>query len=252
MVAVNRPVWRCPAPNYLDDDIAKTARCLFGHIATASIENDFLISSVGLELRMAMGFIGSRAHSIAADNDFWEAKCRKLLLRPAVEPLAISYWPRFSSFHFDKESALRLASAAAGRSIAYREKTMVGRSRTGDVEFESVDDSALWLAKLLIVSRSEKMDVLLPIFAFAQVIFAHPFSDANGRVARLMIHAALAAKFRLAAPVVAIAPTFYRRAETLKSALNHLSYSHCWNTFARVFIGVMEEATDTSLKLYRK
>jgi Fic family protein len=75
---------------------------------------------------------------------------------------------------------------------------------------------------------------------------AHPFSDGNGRFARLMVHAALGHCSSLAGPAIALAPAVYRRAETLGSALTALSEHGDWADFYRVFFAVLSDAVEVT------
>lgn len=177
-----------------------------------------------------------------ADNDFWQTKCRALLLRPAIEPIACSYWARFVDLSFDEARAVSMASALAGRKLAYRRAAARGLSVRGDVGFEPLDVASQWLAKIREAATDPDLLPALPAYAFAQTIMAHPFSDGNGRAARVMVHAALARCAELDLPVVALAPAFYRRADSLASALHKLSDHHDWPAFYSVFLAVLEDA----------
>ncbi|HEV2816116.1 MAG TPA: hypothetical protein VGW40_02690 [Allosphingosinicella sp.] len=90
-----------------------------------------------------------------ADNDFWRAKCSSLFLRPAVEPIACSYWQRLSSFELDDAAALSVASALAGRPLVYRKGPATGRSVKGDVGFEPLPRARRWLADIRARRRIE-------------------------------------------------------------------------------------------------
>jgi Fic family protein len=92
------------------------------------------------------------------------------------------------------------------------------------------------------VANDPQLSTLLPAYAFARTIIAHPFPDGNGRLARALVHAALARTYDLNAPVLPLAPAFYMHAGKVALALRHLSDSGDWNRFAAVFRIVLEEA----------
>lgn len=79
----------------------------------------------------------------------------------------------------------------------------------------------------------------------------HPFSDGNGRFARLMIHAALARSIGLRRPNIALAPAFYRRANELGRALTALSESREWTPFTLLFLSVLEDALTLTKAFHR-
>jgi len=80
---------------------------------------------------------------------------------------------------------------------------------------------------------------------------AHPFSDGNGRFARLMVHAALARCAGLRRPEIALAPAFYRRADELGRALTALSETRNWSSFNAVFLSILEDALTLTRRLHR-
>ncbi|HTU12711.1 MAG TPA: hypothetical protein VMG08_17615 [Allosphingosinicella sp.] len=187
-----------------------------------------------------------------ADNQFWQAKCRKLLVRPAMEPIACSYWRRFGAFDLDDTVALVLASTLGGRRLVYRRGPATGRSAEGDVTFEPLETAARWLPRITAAMAQAELLPAAPIYAFAQTIMAHPFSDANGRFARLLVHAGLARCAGATLPAVALAPAFYRRAATLGRALTALSDSGDWVPFNDLFLTILEEALADSRALRRR
>lgn len=159
-----------------------------------------------------------------------------------MEPIAHSYWTRFQTLNVDEASALKAASAMAGQPLAYRKGPAVGRSLKGDVRFAPLEPGGKWLKNVASAARSPELRSALPPYCFAQTIMAHPFSDGNGRFARLLVHAALAHCSGLAGPAIALAPAFYRRAETLGSALTSLSEHGDWSEFNRAFFSVLSDA----------
>jgi len=186
-----------------------------------------------------------------ADNDFWRAKCSALFLRPALEPIACSYWARLTSFAFDEAAALHIAFALAGRPLVCRKGPATGRSAAGDVGFEPLPKARRWLADLRAAAADPALRLGLPAFAFARTLMAHPFSDGNGRFARLMAHAALARAAGLDRPLVALAPACYRRGRALGAALTALGESGDWPAFNAIFFTVLREAVALTRALLR-
>lgn len=108
--------------------------------------------------------------------------------------------------------------------------------------FEPLAIAAQWLAKIRAAANLPELRAALPMFAFAQTIMAHPFSDGNGRFARLMVHAALARCAGLGRPGIALAPAFYRRADAIGAALTALGESGEWPPFNALFLSVLDDA----------
>ena len=79
------------------------------------------------------------------------------------------------------------------------------------------------------------------MYAYAQAIMAHPFSDGNGRFARLMVHAALARCTELRRPQIALAPAFYRRADEFERALTAPTNPEL-APYNAVFLSILEDA----------
>jgi hypothetical protein len=206
----------------------------------------------GLELQVALMLLDSDSGAKPADNNYWDAKCQLLLVRPAIEPIACSYWKRFGTCDLDDKVALVIASTLAGRPLVYRKGPATGRAAHGDVTFEPHDVARQWLAKIAAATKRPELLAALPIYAFAQTIMSHPFSDGNGRFARLMVHAALAKCAGLRRPEIALAPAFYRRANALGAAVTALSESQDWQPFNAVFLSILEDALALTRAFHRQ
>lgn len=206
----------------------------------------------GLELQVALALLDSAPEQAGADNLFWAAKCQALFLRPAIEPIACAYWQRLDGLGIDEAAALNLASTLAGRRLVYRKGVATGHSPEGDVRFEPLDVATRWLAKIAAAASRPDLLPALPMFAFAQAIMAHPFSDGNGRFARLLVHVALARCTGLRRPEIALAPAFYRRAGAMGRALTALSESRDWAPFNALFLSVLEDALALTKAIHRQ
>jgi hypothetical protein len=209
------------------------------------------IGSAGLELRVALMLMQEENGLAKADNAFWKKKCRSIFLRPAIEPVALAYWARLSSFEIDDALALKAASAMAGQALVYRKGPATGRSSNGDVHFGPLESTSDWLKNIGKAARTAEMLTALPAYCFAQTIMTHPFSDGNGRFARLMVHAALGRCASVSGPRIALAPAFYRRGEALASALTTLSEYGDWSEFNQVFFSTLDEASTLTRRLRR-
>lgn len=129
-------IWICPPVKPLTKQETNTAELLYSSIAGLEMRPAGPPGVAGLELRVALMLLQDDSGLAPADNDFWRAKCSSLFLRPAIEPIACSYWPRLAAFETDAAAALHVASVLAGRPLVYRKGPATGRSAKGDVGFE--------------------------------------------------------------------------------------------------------------------
>jgi hypothetical protein len=244
--------WVCPhftAPSREEVEIANT------FYSTTALHLDcpeHPIDAAGMELGAVLMCLRAEIDQDEADNDFWKRKCQAVLLRPAVEPIAYSYWSKISSLCIDEITALKVASAMVGGPLVYRKGPGVGKSAKGDVQFPALDDRGDWLAKLASAAQAPALAAALPVFVYAQTIMTHPFSDGNGRFARLLVHAALARCAGFNGPKIALAPAFYRRAEAFGAALTRVSEQGDWSALHRVFFSTLSEALEMTRALHRR
>lgn len=243
--------WICPPPRPFNKSENARASTLYSSISELRWGPKGPAGVAGIELQVALNLMQSELGVPPADNDFWPAKCQKLLVRPALEPIACAYWPRLATFDFDENFALLIASTLACRRLVYRTSPATGLGRLGDVAFEPIEVASQWLAKLKRCAEVAELRTALPAFAFAQVIMAHPFSDGNGRFARLTVHAGLARASGLALPAMALAPAFYRRGEALGRALTALSASQDWGPFYSLFLSTLDDSLTLTRVLQR-
>ena len=235
------PVWQCPDPRPLTPGEAACAAKVYQRVTAIAHGYQRAACAAGVEIRTAVALLEDSERRGQSGDWHWERKCRKLLLRPAMEPIALSYWPRLRAFELDDEGAVNLASALDGRSIGYRDRPCVGRSERGNIGFEPVDMSRGWLTKLHRVAGDSSLRLALPLFAFAQTLMSHPFRDGNGRMSRLMLHAGLAKILDLSWPALPLAPFFYQRAESIGDQLSHLNFTRKWDGFYIFMLNFIDE-----------
>lgn len=167
-------IWICPPVAPLEQQESNTVELLYSSIAMVEARPAGPPGVAGLELRVALMLLQGDEGLPLADNDFWRAKCSSLFLRPAVEPIACSYWKRLSSFELDDAAALSVASALAGRPLVYRKGPATGRSVKGDVGFEPLPRARQWLADIRAAAADPALQPALPAYCFARTIIAHP------------------------------------------------------------------------------
>lgn len=159
------PVWTCPDIRPLSDAEQKVAEPLYRAITSDSALPADPVATAGLELRIAMMLLQGRESSEQSDNEFWARKCRLLFLRPAVEPIAHSYWARLRTLNIDDSTALKAGSAMAGRPLVYRKGPAVGRSLNGNVRFAALESTGKWLERIAAAARVPEARSALPAIA---------------------------------------------------------------------------------------
>jgi hypothetical protein len=203
------------------------------------------LGTFGLEVCVSFCSIGGLI-SIRADNDFWRRKCRDLFVRPAVEPLLLAEWHKLESFEMTEPQLASLCSMLCGSKQEARARNSYGLWEGGDVRFEPPERARHWWDDIRAVVHTPELAPLLPAYAFARTIIAHPYPDGNGRLARALVHASLARTGGLNAPVLPLAPAFYMNGTKVAAALRELSSGGDWNQFNRTFHQVLETAVELS------
>lgn len=234
--------WRCPPIRPLTGAEGDRAAALYDRARRIEAASGHPARLAGFELEVTLRLLEGTIPLAEADNPYWRGKCRTLFARPAVEPIAYLHWRALMTGGLDGPGALRIASMLAARNVVLREGPGIGRSVMGDVGFEAADPHCPWLAELRAAAVSPETLSALPMFAFARAIAAHPFSDSNGRFARLLAQAGLARAGGLTRPCLPLAPVFYRNNETLAAGLKHLSEEGDWAPFLDACLGALEQA----------
>jgi len=198
---------------------------------------------LGLEIKAAYIAVNEVAGEIGSgDNDYWRQKCRVLFMRPAIEPIFLSYHPKVRDLSLDLVSTRKLVSALIAGEPVLREREGIGRSASGNVGFELPERARGWLDRLVLADAKPELATFMPMYTFAATIMAHPFADGNGRLARLLTLGALSKLAGWETPSLALAPSFYRHAETLGIALDIASERCEWTPFVEAFLAILEDA----------
>ncbi len=201
------------------------------------------IDTVGLELKVALMAIGGEPGIKRADNSFWLRKCYSLVTRPSVEPLLLAHWNGLKHFEMSEVEMASFCSRLCGSKQQARVRDSYGLWEGADVRFEPPARARSWWRDIQSVASRSELNSLLPAYAFARTIIAHPFHDGNGRLARALVHASLARVADLKAPILPLAPAFYMNAAKLAASLRLLSETGDWKAFGDVFNSVLTHAS---------
>lgn len=172
------------------------------------------------------------------------AAWQRFFLRPAMEPIVLTYWPRLIAGGLDAATAEEMASCLAGQRLAARTGPIVTLpdARGRQTRYPPVDQAAGWLGRL-----TQQDDPTLPPFlnalaAYAQVAISHPFTDGNGRMARALFLATLGRAGAIPGPVLPLGPLVYLHHRRLGQALGDLGTTGSWASLASVMSEIVEAA----------
>lgn len=235
--------WVCPPPAPHSPEWAKGLESLRAPYKLQSRAYSRLPAAFGLEIKAAYVAIQPATDLPEADNSYWRTKCQAVFTRPAIEPIIASFLEQENRAPMDRERALRTASVLAGYPIQYRKRAGTGRSMHGDIEFEPPASARQWLSDVLEVRQRENPVQNKAVYAFARTIMAHPFSDGNGRFARLLFATQLPEDLDLEVfPYLPLAPSFYRHAERVAAAISTLSQAGDWAPLNSVMVSIVTDA----------
>jgi hypothetical protein len=203
------------------------------------------VETIARELRIAFRAIAASDCALS-DNAFWRRKCRELLLRPAVEPLILANWKKLTSFEMTEPELANFCSLLCASKQRARTNDSYGLWEDADVRFEPAEKAISWWNDIRTVADRPGLYALLPAYCFARTVMAHPYPDGNGRLARALVHAALARITNYKAPVLPLAPAFYMNGAKIAAALRRLSNTGDWEDFNEVIQEVLSCASRMS------
>lgn len=236
----------CPPPASLESAEVDALEELISCIKRDGSDTSHPIGTVGLELKVALILIGRKSGPLRGDNSFWLRKCHKLFARPAVEPILLANWDKLSNFQITELQLGALCSLLCGTDQYARSGESFGLDQQLDVRFEEAELAKSWWSDIQRVANTPELEHLLPTYVYARTIMAHPFPDGNGRLARALLLSSLASKANLQAPVIALAPAFYKNAAAIADGLRTLSRDSDWGAMTWVLVRVLREAMEMS------
>lgn len=158
---------------------------------------------------------------------------RRPYFRPAQEPIIWSWWDKLQQCPLDPSEMLEFGSLLAGKAVGYRSREMVSLRGLGThhLFYEPPMRSRMWIADIAAAELMAGDPGRTALYRFARIVNAHPFSDANGRLARAALQAGLARGGLIETPCLALAPVFALRATEIRATLAGLSGSGEWGSY---------------------
>lgn len=183
-------------------------------------------SAFGLELKVA--FLMETERAAALDE-----RLRRVFYRLAQEPIIWSWWQALQQVPLSPDAMLNLASILNGATVTYRYKEMHSAGEPGrpGLRYEAQGRARSWLADIAAADEAGGDPIKTALYRYARIVIAHPFTDANGRMARAALQGGLARADLIATPCLALAPAFYLHAANVRDAIGSLSRSGHWPAY---------------------
>lgn len=168
-------------------------------------------NSFGNELKLAQKIQGAKIEIPAFFNTLPKAKfiprdLRSYFIRPATEPITLSFY-QYKEYGLSSEQLfIELSSALLGCQNQFRETDMIGSKEEDGtvVGFVELNKLELSINKYLLdVECSKLLEILIYYMNF---LFIHPLKDGNGRTARAIFHIQLNLAFGIFSPFLPIGP----------------------------------------------
>jgi hypothetical protein len=193
-------------------------------------------TTFGLELKVAYLM---EAEGVTAPAE----RLRRPFYRLAQEPIIWSWWDALQRVPLDAQTMLNLASILNGGSVAYRHKEIYAAGEPGrpGLIYETPERATNWIADIAAADEAGGDPVKAAFYRYARIVFAHPFTDANGRIARAALQGGLARAGLIATPCLALAPVFHLHEESIREAIGGLSRSGDWSAYFVTMAAVLAD-----------
>lgn len=152
-------------------------------------------------------------------KDAGEAAAFKSYYRPPSEPILWSFWPELSHLPMQPERALEMVSLLTGKKQSFRTKPIFGFDEHGRKFRFAPPPGRAWLEDM----PHDREVIQSPEAAltdiFLNAIYAHPFTDGNGRFARALLLGFLAQCGLLTSPCLPLSSVFHSRSKEIGAAV---------------------------------
>lgn len=210
-------IWTCRKPRALTTQEAAATKALTIDLAglrwTSADPLHFIGNEIREGLRLAQRLQRQSEHSKAAI-----AKCRSLVLRPAIEAPLLAHWSALETRNISKAGLQQIVSLTRGQSATWRRGEANGRHQSGeDVHFPSQNGEEFVSYCHEVFSRNAESNI--GCYLYASAIVTHPFDDGNGRLARMMFASQTANGLEWFTSRLPLAPYLYLNERALTRGL---------------------------------
>lgn len=202
--------------------------------------NEIPAATFGAELRVA-GALLHRGYLDPPDHP----PLRRLLLRPAVEPIQYSYWQALTQDP-QPQTLMSLASALTsqpisivGRPMSTTPDPVLGRTIFADPRQYGPVDRVIASVRTAFADPFDRA-----VGVYLAFVICHPLSDGNGRVARALFSWSLREDGIISTPSVPLGPFFYIHARNIISITRDLVATSDWFRAIDRTFPVVKECVD--------
>ena len=143
----------------------------------------------------------------------------KAYYRPPSEPILWSFWPELNQLSMKPERALELASLLTGKKQSFRTKPIFGFDEHGR-KFRFAPPPGRACLDDMPHDREVKQCLEAELAdIFLHVIYAHPFTDGNGRFARALLIGLLARCGLITSPCLPLSSVFHSQLKEIGAAV---------------------------------
>jgi hypothetical protein len=169
---------------------------------------------------------------------------RQILLRPAIEPILLSFAETLMEANLQPDAIDRFISCVHGAPVTRRTTDCrITPNEFGNcVLFPPPEHAAEYVSRLSGQLPSIDGPINRVGYAYAEIILSHPYMDGNGRLARSMVLACLAKELGSKLPLIPLAPAFYASAQRTADALQTLAVTADWPFYMQAFKALLTDA----------
>ena len=242
---------KLPALPRLDHTFSNPVReRLWRTIREASSAVDIVVSCIGLELRVshkvAIGSLDLRYLDSLLDSPLDGPRSPTyLFLRPAVEPVLLSFWEKF--IKLDEVEWPSVGATLNPRAPLRDSYVATAKSCDGSFSvYPHTDEIVHWQNDLNDLLKSDMEPLSKAFIMYAVVIMCHPLIDGNGRLARAAMWASLA-RSGIAAPCLPLGPVAYANPSWLANSIRSLCATGDWSQYLKNMDGFILAAIEASI-----
>lgn len=173
---------------------------------------------------------------------------RKAYYRPMPEPILVSFWAEFADWRLTTARALDLASLLTGQRQSYRTKPIYGTDEHQRRFYFARSSGAEGLSIFFAAAGHDAPLEAALTNLFLSIIFAHPFTDGNGRFARASLIGLLAHRGLIATPCLPLNSVFDARAPTIAAAVRAAVQHGQKHLLQAMLVSAIDAAAELAVK----
>lgn len=175
--------------------------------------------------------------------------------RPASEPVMAGKWERLARGPMTEALADNLVSSLLGHPARIREGGGCSAGNAQGVRSHYPDPwiAKGWIERLAEWDNRSASPFVSACLAYAEIAISHPYTDGNGRLARVGFQRALARRSQLSAPLLPLGPLIYANHKAVIAALVHVGTTGRWEPMLTTMAQLVRKSsafTRTQLEVF--